>query len=94
MVFTYARCWKIEMAWHFTKSELGFESPHLWEWDVRLKLLMIASLAFAFLLPLLSVSSEPLRHDLLHLWCHRTGKRHLLTQMPLYRLREVSASSG
>ncbi|GHO50360.1 hypothetical protein KSX_85230 [Ktedonospora formicarum] len=89
IVFAYARRWRIEMAWRFTKSELGFESPRLWAWEPRIKLLMIASLAFAFLLSLLEVSSQGLRQDLLDQWCHRTGKRHLLAQMPLYRLREA-----
>jgi hypothetical protein len=89
VVFVYARRWQIEMTWRYSKSELGFESPRLWTWQARVKLLMIASLAFAFLLSLLDLCFQTMREQLLRFWCHRTGKRYRLVEIPLYRLREA-----
>lgn len=83
----YARRWQIEMAWRYSKSELAMESPRLWSWANRLKLLLIATLAYAFLLSLLS--PESLRLWLLHHWCPRTGKRCRDASTPLYRLRSA-----
>jgi len=54
IIFAYARRWQIEMSLRFTKSEMAFESPRLLPWEARLKFLLIASLAYAFLLSLLS----------------------------------------
>lgn len=89
VVRAYARRWQIEMGWRFCKSELAFQSPRLWSWANRCKLLLIATLAFAFLLSLLPPSAEPLRRWLLRFWCHRTGKRSRATATPLYRLRSA-----
>jgi hypothetical protein len=72
--------------------ELGFESPRLWTWQARVKLLLIASLAFAFLLSLLDLGFHTLRKQLLPLWCHRTGERYRRVEIPLYRLREAISS--
>jgi hypothetical protein len=83
----YARRWQIEMAWRYTKSELAMESPRLWSWANRLKLLLMATLAYAFLLSLLA--PEELRLWLLKHWCHRTGKRCRDVSTPLYRLRSA-----
>lgn len=85
IVFAYARRWQIEMSLRFTKSELAFESPRLLHWEARLKFLLIASLAYAFLLSLLPVSDSLFR--LLSTFCHRTGKWSQETLTPLYRLR-------
>ncbi len=85
IIFAYARRWQIEMSLRFTKSELAFESPRLLRWESRLKFLLIASLAYAFLLSLL-----PLTDFLFHLFstfCHRTGKWSQQIAAPLYRLR-------
>ena len=85
IVFAYARRWQIEMSLRFTKSELAFESPRLRDWESRLKFLLIASLAYAFLLSLL-----PHTDFLFHLisrYCHRTGKWSRDISAPLYRLR-------
>jgi hypothetical protein len=86
-ICAYARRWQIEMAWRYSKSELAMESPRLWSWDNRLKLLLIATLAYAFLLSLLS--PEALRLWLLQHWCPRTGKRCRDVSAPLYRLRSA-----
>ena len=87
IVFAYARRWPIEMALRFNKSELAFESPRLSQWDNRCKFLLIAALAYAFLLSLVRPRLEPLRDWLLFHWCHRTGKRSRTCSAPLYRLR-------
>jgi hypothetical protein len=87
IVFIYARRWQVEMALRFEKSELGFESPRLQDWDSRCKFLLIAALAHAFLILLLAPRFEPLKLWLLNTWCHRTGKWSRLTPAPLYRLR-------
>lgn len=89
IVFIYARRWQVEMALRFNKCELAFESPRLYAWDSRLKLLLMATLVYAFLLSLLHIRFEILRLYLLRFWCHRTGKRHREVSMPLYRLRSA-----
>lgn len=83
----YARRWQIEMAWRYTKSELAFQSPRLWSWENRLKLLLIATLAYDLLLSLLPLHS--LCAFLLRHWAHRTGKRCRDAPTPLYRLRSA-----
>lgn len=71
IVFAYARRWQIEMTWRYSKSELACESPRLWNWENRLKLLLMVSLVYAFLLTLLNEHAEGLRAWLLRYWCHR-----------------------
>ena len=86
-VFTYKRRWQIEMSFRYGKCELAMESPRVWDFENRLKLLSIVTLVYAFLIHLL----EPLYRDLvqtvLRLKCHRTGKRCRDVIAPLYRLR-------
>lgn len=89
IVFAYARRWQIEMTYRYSKTELAMESPRLWCWERRLKLLFLATLAYAFLLSLLKSAYPSLLEDLLRLWCHRTGKRHRHGALPLYRLRSA-----
>ena len=89
IVETYARRWQIEEVWRVSKSELAFESPRVEDWDVRLKLLLVASLAYAFLLHLLDPSFDELRAYLLRNWCHRTGGHYRAVAAPLYRLRSA-----
>lgn len=85
VVFAYARRWQIELTWRYSKTELAFESPRCRLWETRRKLLMIASLAYAFLLLLLDLPD--LCRWLLRAWCHRTGQRSRDRTAPLYRLR-------
>jgi hypothetical protein len=87
IVHAYARRWQIEMTWRYSKSELAMESPRLWSWANREKLLLIVSLAYAFLLLLIDPTDAPRRAELLAYWCPRTGKRSRTTPAPLYRLR-------
>jgi hypothetical protein len=89
IVLAYARRWQIEMAWRYSKSELAMESPRLWAWETRLKLLLIVALAYAFLLSLLAPWLQQLRQTILTSWCHRTGKRSQECLTPLYRLRSA-----
>jgi len=89
VVFAYARRWQIEMSFRYGKSDLSMESPRLWKWENRLKLLMMATLVYAFLLSLLDPSLQPLREWLLRWWCHRNGKRNREASVPLYRLRSA-----
>lgn len=85
IIFAYARRWQIEMSLRFTKSELAFESPRLQAWEARLKFLLIAALAYAFLLSLLT--STDFLFSFLARYCHRTGKWSRAISTPLYRLR-------
>ena len=87
VVLAYARRWQIELTWRYSKSELAMESPRLWTWERRHKLLLLAALAYAFLLTLLHPALAPLRTWLLRHWCHRTGRRCRQAAAPLYRLR-------
>lgn len=87
VVFAYARRWQIEMAFRFCKTELAMQSPRLWAWENRLKLLLMVSLAYAFLLTLLDPLLKPFRDTLLQRFCPRTGKRSRESPTPLYRIR-------
>lgn len=89
IVFCYSRRWQIEQTWRYDKSELAFQSPRVWSWQVRLKLLALATLAYAFLLHLLLPRYGPLRLWLLRYYCHRTGQRLRRIKAPLYRLRSA-----
>lgn len=85
----YARRWQIEMTYRYSKTELAMESPRLWSWENRLKLMLMVSLVYAFFLSLMDSSLEILRTWLLRHWCHRTGRRYRQFHLPLYRLRSA-----
>jgi hypothetical protein len=87
IILAYARRWNIEMSLRFDKCELAFESPRLRKWETQMRLLLIATLAHAFLLSLLTW--DDLISTLLQHWCHRTGKWSLKVKTPLYRLRSA-----
>jgi|GEM_PF-3038665 hypothetical protein len=69
-------------------EENALDSPphRLWSWENHLKLLLMVSLVYAFLLTFLTEQREGLRAWLLRYRCHRTGKRCRETTAPLYRL--------
>lgn len=92
VVLAYARRWQIEACWRFSKSELAIQSPRLWVWLNRLKLMMIVALVYAFLLSLLAIDDKDERLALLRRWCHRTGKRCQSALTPLYRIRSALAA--
>ena len=89
VVFAYARRWQVEMCYRTCKTDLALESPRLWSWENRLKLLLMASLVYAFLLSLLTQTLMPLVQSLLRNWCHRTGERYRQAAIPLSRLRSA-----
>ena len=76
VVLAYARRWQVEMCYWACKTDLAMESPRLWFWENRLKLLLMVSLVYAFLLSLLAPNLPPLIRELLRNWCHRTGERY------------------
>jgi hypothetical protein len=87
----YARRWQIEYAFRFGKSGLGMESSRQFYWARRQKLLAEVSLAYAFLVWLLTQPGE-LVAALLRVGCHRTGQRTRHTASPLYRLHAAIAA--
>ncbi len=91
VVLAYARRWQVEMCYRACKTDLAMESPRLWFWENRIKLLMV-SLVYAFLLSLLTPKLAALVRDLLRSWCHRTGERYRQAAIPLSRLRAAFSS--
>jgi DDE family transposase len=89
VVLSYARRWQVELVWRYGKSELAMERVRVWTWERRKKLLLLATLAYAFLVSLLDPVHDLLRTWLLQSWCHRTGKQSRETPTPLYRLRSA-----
>ena len=87
LVFAYSRRWQIEQMWRACKSELAFESPRLHDWEHRRRLLLLASLAYAFLLELMKPPWEGTRDWIMHFWCRRTGTWTRQTLVPFTRLR-------
>lgn len=92
LVHSYMHRWQIEQAFRAGKAELGMESPRLWFWENRLKLLGMVSLVYDFLLSLLRNWSDwvPL---FLQRWVPRTGNRHRTASVPIYRLRLAIANA-
>ena len=84
--FSYIHRWEVEQGFRVCKSELAIQSPRLWWWENRLKLLAIVALVYDFLLQLIRgwFSWVPL---FLKQWCHRTGNRYRNASIPIYRLR-------
>lgn len=66
---------------------MAFQSPRRYEGEAREKLLLLATLAYAFLLSLLDGCLELLRLWLFRYYCHRTGRHCRTAKMPLTRLR-------
>ena len=60
VVMAYARRWQVEMCYRACKTDLAMESPRFWFWENRLKLLLMVSLVYAFLLSLLAHDLAPL----------------------------------
>lgn len=87
IVFISKRRWQIETSFGYGTCELAMESPRLWAFENRLKLLSIVTLVFAFLIHLLEPLYRELVQSVLRLKCHRTGKRCREVLAPLYRLR-------
>lgn len=92
LVHSYMHRWQIEQAFRAGKAELGMESPRLWFWQNRLKLLSVVALVYDFLLSLLRnwPGWVPL---FLKRWAARTGNRHRRVAVPIYRLRLAIANA-
>jgi hypothetical protein len=87
VVFVYVRRWQIELSWKYEKSERAFQSPRVYAGQAREKLVLLATLAYAFLLTLLAGRYEWLRLWLLRYYAHRTGKHCRAAKLPPTRLR-------
>lgn len=87
VIYQYARRWQIELSFRYGKSELAMESLRLKREEEREKLLLMVTLAYAYLLSLVEPVNEQLKTWMLRQYCHRTGKRCQNAKVPLYRLR-------
>src|SRR5579872_5947690 len=65
----------------------AFQSPRVYAGQAREELLLLATLAYAFLLTLLAACYEWGRLWLLRYYAHRTGKHCRTAKLPLTRLR-------
>ena len=83
--------WLIEQSIRFGKCELGIESVRVRTWQARKKLLMLAALAYSYLVALLGDCQSALLAALLR-YCHRTGRQAKDAWRSLYRLRAALAS--
>jgi hypothetical protein len=88
MFYAYMKRWDIEQVFRYGKSELGMESPRLWFFENRLKMLMLVTLVMDFLFRLLRNFRDTMT-VIMNVWCPRTGNRHRKTSMPIYRLRKA-----
>lgn len=84
--FSYIHRWNIEQTFRFLKSELAMESPRLWSFENRLKLMAIVALVYDFLISLIRNWSSWVQ-PFFRNWCHRTGNRYRNASIPIYRLR-------
>jgi len=69
ITLSYVRRWKIEESFRFQKTELQIESLRLQDWESRRKMLLLVTLAYGFLLWLLSPPLWLARSKLLLHWC-------------------------
>lgn len=87
VVLAYARRWRIEMAFRNLKSELAIQSLRVYDWEGRLKLLGMLTLAYAFLMHLMREQQRTARDWLIDYACHRTGEHLRQVEIPFTRLR-------
>ena len=87
LTFSYVRRWKIEESFRFQKSELQIDSLRLRTWEPRRKMLLLVTLAYGFLLWMLSPPLWLARSRLLLAWCQRADWRLGTAKIPVYRLR-------
>jgi Transposase DDE domain len=87
ITFSYVRRWKIEESFRFQKSELQIDSLRLQGWESRRKMLLLVTLAYGFLLWMLSPPLWLARSRLLLQWCQRADWRLGTAKIPVYRLR-------
>jgi hypothetical protein len=87
IVLAYARRWHIEMAFRNLKSEMAIQSLRVYDWEPRLKLLGMLTLAYAFLMDLMGEEGKRARDWLIEYACHRTGEHLREVEIPFTRLR-------
>lgn len=87
VVLAYARRWQIEMAFRNLKSEMAIQSLRVYDWEPRLKLLGLLTLAYAFLMDLMRKAGKTARDWLIDYACHRTGAHLRDVEIPFTRLR-------
>jgi hypothetical protein len=90
VVQAYVQRWQIEQSIRFGKLELGIETIRVRSWAARKKLLMLAALAYAYLVGLLGDCQSAVVRALLR-YCHRTGRQAKDAWRSLYRLRSALA---
>jgi hypothetical protein len=83
----------IEERFRFQKTELLIESLRLQDWESRRKLLLLVTLAYGFLLRMLSPPLWLAHSRLLLQWCQRADWRLWTAKVPLSRLRWALASA-
>ena len=83
----YARRWQIEMAFRNLKSELAIQSVRVYDWEARLKLLGMLTLAYTFLMDLMGQEGRTARDWLIDYACHRSGEHLRHVEIPFTRLR-------
>lgn len=86
VMHSYMHRWEAEQSFRFLKSEMGLESPRLWFWENRMKLLGIVTIAYDFMLRMMS-NWRTWVDPFMKTWCHRTGERYRNASIPLYRFR-------
>ena len=87
IVFSSVSRWKSEASFRFQKGELLIESLRLQGWQARRKMLLLVTLAYGFLLTLLSAPLWLARCKLLLPWCQRADWRLWRAKVPVSRLR-------
>src|SRR2546429_412531 len=87
VVMAYARRWQVEMAFRNLKSEMAIQSLRVYDWEPRLKLLGLLTLAYTFLLEVMAKACRTARDWLIEYACHRTGVRLREVEIPFTRLR-------
>lgn len=89
VVLAYARRWQVEMAFRNLKSEMAIQSLRVYDWEPRLKLLGLLTLAYAFLMDLMGQEGKTARDWLMDYACHRTGAHLRDVEIPCTRLRSA-----
>jgi hypothetical protein len=87
VVLAYARSFQVELAFRTLKSELAIQSVRVYDWEARLKLLGMLTLAYAFLLELMRKAGKLARDWLIDSACHRSGEHLRFVSLPFSRLR-------
>jgi hypothetical protein len=94
VVLAYARRWQIELAFRNRKSELAIQSLRVYDWQARLKLLGLLTLAYAFLMDLMGQPSRTARDWLIADACHRSAEHLRQVELPFPASASLSPNCG